>query len=674
MATRRATAVVHTVRTDSDADEAFVGRTDELTTVLDLLDAASVVAVAGLPGVGKSALAQAAARTAVARGWFPGRVLLTDLHGYDPDEAVSPAQLWAPLLRGLGVAAEQVPASESEQATVYHQLLDHLSDAGRPVLLVLDNVADPRQAEMVLPRGPGPHRVLITSRDTLGELPRTHWVDLDVLDPPAAVQLLAVAVAVRLPHDERVAADPAAADRLMRLCGGLPLAVRIVAALAADEPDRPLSELADELADEKHRLAALDYGPRWAVRAAFDLSHRRLDQPQARLFRLLAAVPGTDVSLAVAAAVTDRPPPAVRAGLRALCRAHLLTPQPTHPGKPGRWGMHDLIRLYAQGHLDRQERATGFARILAYYGHTADLAGQRFIALPGQQVPYGFDTAREAMGWVLDERAGLVATVVQAADTHPDDAIRLASNLAPVLHRTRALEDLVTIATAAVQASHLATHTIFAPVAWNNLGNALQEVRRFDDAIAAHERARDLHAEVGDRRGEAQAWNNLGLALRKVRRFDEAIITHAHARDLLAETGDRHSEAQASNNLGNALRQARRFDDAIAAHTHARDLLTEIGDRHGEGQAWGSLGQTLQDVHRFDDAITAHERAIDLFAETGDRHSEAMARQHLGIAYAVLDHRDLARHVWLSAIDLYIQAGDDEAASEVQRWLEELDG
>ena len=91
-----------------------------------------VSAVAGAPGVGKTALAQAAARAAAARGWFPGGAVSVDLHGYDPDPAqvVWPAQLYAGLLRALGVPGEQVPPAEAEQATAYHQVLDQLAAAG----------------------------------------------------------------------------------------------------------------------------------------------------------------------------------------------------------------------------------------------------------------------------------------------------------------------------------------------------------------------------------------------------------------------------------------------------------------------------------------------------------------------------------------------------------------
>ena len=49
-----------------------------------------------------------------------------------------------------------------------------------------------------------------------------------------------------------------------------------------------------------------------------------------------------------------------------------------------------------------------------------------------------------------------------------------------------------------------------------NLGTALREVRRFDEAITAHQQALALFAELGDRHGEARALTNLGGALREV--------------------------------------------------------------------------------------------------------------------------------------------------------------
>ncbi len=82
------------------------------------------------------------------------------------------------------------------------------------------------------------------------------------------------------------------------------------------------------------------------------------------------------------------------------------------------------------------------------------------------------------------------------------------------------------------------------------LGNALQGVRRFDEAITAHQQALVIWGEAGDRRGEGKAWNNLGLALVGARRFDEAIDAYGRDIAICAELGDHYGRAQTLENLG----------------------------------------------------------------------------------------------------------------------------
>ena len=137
--------------------------------------------------------------------------------------------------------------------------------------------------------------------------------------------------------------------------------------------------------------------------------------------------------------------------------------------------------------------------------------------------------------------------------------------------------------------------------------------------------------ETGDRHGEGTALNNLGIALKEVRRFEEAITAHQDAAAIFRETGDRHGEGMALDNLGNALQEVRRFEEAITAHQDAAAIFRETGDRHGEGMALNNLGAALQEVRRFEEAITAHQDAAAIFRETGDRHGEGMALNNLGM-------------------------------------------
>jgi hypothetical protein len=327
----------------------FTGREAELAQVAVLLDPAStgaavvVSAVAGLAGVGKTALAVHAAHAARSSGWFPGGVLFIDLHGYD-DRPVQPAQALDALLRALGVAGEHVPEEAGQRAGLYRSVL---AQVGGAVLVVADNASSEAQVRPLLP-GPGPHRVIVTSRNTLAGL-GARLLDVTVLGEAAAVELLARVVRAAWPDDERVSADPAAAGRLAGACGGLPLALQVTAALLSADPVLSAAELAEEMADEVRRLEALRYddgsgagAP--SVAAAFELSYRQLDEDAARLFRLLAAGPGPDVSTEAAAELAGWPGRRARGVLGALMRAHLVEAG----GVRGRWRMHDLLRLYAR--------------------------------------------------------------------------------------------------------------------------------------------------------------------------------------------------------------------------------------------------------------------------------------------------------------------------------------
>ena len=643
----------------------FTGRRAELAQIAALLDPAGdagavvVSAVAGLAGVGKTALAVQAGHAARRAGWFAGGVLFIDLHGYD-DTPVEPGQALDALLRALGVPAEHIPPGAEERAGLYRSVLAQISD---PVLVIADNASSEAQVRLLLP-GSEPHRVMVTSRHTLAGL-GARLLDVTVLDEEAGVALLDGALRAARPDDARISADRRAAVRLAGVCGGLPLALQITAALLKADPARTVSDLADELADEIRRLEALRYDDGGgtsapSVAAAFELSYRQLDGVTARVFRLLPVNPGPDVSTAAAEALAGQSARDARSVIGQLVRAHLVE---AAAGAAGRWRMHDLLRLYARqlsdAHADADGQEQAQDRLLSYYLETAHAADEHLWTLPGTPVPKTFTDRDNALTWLDAERPNLIAAVSMAASTGRDQiAMRLPLNLAEYFAWRRRFDDLLATVTVSRDAARRLGDRGNEAQSLTILGVALQEVRRFEEAMAAHKEAAAIFRETGDRHGEGRALTNLGTALAQAGRFEEAITAYQEAAAIFRETGDRHGEGTALDNLGGALREVRWFRDAMAAHKEAAAIFRETGDRHGEGRALTNLGTALGEAGRFEGAITACQEAAAICRETGDRHGEGTALTNLGTALAGAGRFEEAMTAHQEAAAIFRETGD----------------
>jgi DNA-binding SARP family transcriptional activator len=319
----------------------FTGRAAELAALTRLLDQAGeeapgtvvISAIGGTAGVGKTALAVQWAHQIAER--FPDGQLYVNLRGYDPARSVPATDVLAGFLRALGVPGPDIPAEQDERAARYRSLL-----AGRRILVILDNAGEAELVRPLLPGNPA-CTVVVTSRDSLAGLVARDGavrLDLDLLPEGDAVSLLRALIG------GRVDAEPEAAHVLADRCGRLPLALRVAAELAASRPAAPLAELTAELSVQQKRLDLLDAGgdPATAVRSVFSWSYRHLGAPAARAFRLAGLHPGPDLDSYAAAALTGSTVEQADRVLDVLARAHLIL-----AARPGRYGMHDLLRAYA---------------------------------------------------------------------------------------------------------------------------------------------------------------------------------------------------------------------------------------------------------------------------------------------------------------------------------------
>jgi transcriptional regulator with XRE-family HTH domain len=315
---------------------AFVGRKRELTALSDYQNAntATVVAIDGMAGVGKTALAVHAAHLLSSR--FPDGQLFVNLHGHTREMTpVDPRDVLARMLRALGVPDERVPGHIDDRAALYRSVV-----ADREVLIVLDNAADEDQVRPLLPAGPG-CLLIVTSRRRLIGLDDTRTLSLDVLPMEEAVALF-----TRTAGREHVVDAPAGVlTETVERCGQLPLAIRIAAVRLQAHPTWGVRHLLDRLNDD--RLSELTTG-RHSVTAALDLSYQRLSEDQRRVYRLLGSQAGTEFGVDEAAAVQHTTVVRARRQLDQLLDVHLLQ-EPA----PCRYRFHDLVRDHVSALLHR---------------------------------------------------------------------------------------------------------------------------------------------------------------------------------------------------------------------------------------------------------------------------------------------------------------------------------
>ncbi|MFC7839994.1 ATP-binding protein [Streptomyces sp. NPDC057382] len=612
----------------------FTGREAAVTELLAVLDPGaigegpSVHVVAGLPGVGKTELVrQVAHRAHDQDGWFAG-VLAVELYGYDPARRQGPDEALASMLRGLGIDHEHIPVGLEDRARLYRSTLRSRADQGQRTLIVLDDAMDGEQVHPLLP-GDARTPVLITSRHTLSELDaRLH--DLAVLDPVDSVGLLRLVLqASRGKEDKRVDDAPDTAEAIARQCGHLPLALRIVAALLADQPGRPLSSMARALEDEHRRLRRLSRG-NLAVRAAFELSYQHLPPDQARLFRLFALNPGPDVSTESAAQLCDVDPDTAEEFLEALGRGHLVQSTATY----GRWRMHDLIRLYADEigrteHAD--DRSAALDRLLRHYA--GRLAEAHDHLVPGQPPAPRFADRRAALSWLDEERANLVAAITATPHPHnPYVILEMAGRIGDYLRLRRGFAELTAIYDSALEHCPGSAPAAFRATFLDAQACAFRGLTRFPEAVAAHEEALRMHRAEGSLLGEAEVLTNLGHTLHEMRDIERAVLVLRKAVVLQGKAGNRRGEGAALTNLGRSLEELGRYEEAVGVYQRDIEICRLVGDWHGEAVTQNNLGLALRELGRAGEAAAAHAAARDAFRRADDRYGVAMALTNLSTA------------------------------------------
>ncbi|EMD29198.1 hypothetical protein C791_4938 [Amycolatopsis azurea DSM 43854] len=680
------------------APTSFVGRESELKSLDRMLGARRTVAViSGAGGLGKTWLA---VRWATAHaGEFPDGQLYADLRGFDPTHEPVPAER---VIRGfldtLGVTGAAIPADPDAQAALYRSLT-----AQRRMLVVLDNARDTSHVTPLLPGGPV-CTVLVTSRHELGGLLTAHAakaLPLRPLDENEARELL-----VRKLGTTRLAEEPEAAQQILRQCGGLALAVAIVAARVTARPGKRLSALAAEL--HENRLDALDTGELSAsLRAVFSGSYRSLDDRCASAFRLLGLLPDGETTKAAAVALFGDSRP-----LRALCAANLLEETPS-----GRFRLHDLVKLFAVELVhatdDPATRLAAKTRLFDHYLRWGSAA----MDLLSPDEPYlrptpgtssgpqpRFPDYHHARAWLDDERA----TMLALATLSPEPAlaghvIRMSSLLWRYLYVGAHYHEALTLHTVALRLAR--PDTTEHGFAAHATGMALFRLGRYGDATGHFDRAlstalarrddllesmaRDGLGSVNDLRGHRRAARaHYELALDAARRTGHALLEGI----ALCNLGTNHSWSGDHRSALSFLTQSRKIALDLQSPGLGAPVLAALGNVYaglGQGdEASAHFRRALEfarsgkntnvEVTTLNDfadtesgtaAIALYEEALSLARRLGYLHEYARAHHGLGRCHRSAGNDGEARRHLEAALAAYTEASAPEAA-EVRALLD----
>ncbi|MFI6095835.1 ATP-binding protein [Lentzea sp. NPDC051213] len=675
----------------------FTGRGKAFKELTALLESGSRLAVVcGIPGVGKTALAVQWAHQVANR--FPDGQVYLDLRGYSAGPPVTADQALALAIRAFGVPGEDIPLQQDAMIGMYRSIT-----SDKRVLVVVDNAPSAAHVRPLVPGGPGCMTV-VTSRDRLGGLVAkegAHRLELGVLSPEEAP-----AVVISVLGPERVLREENAVQELVRLCGYLPLALRITAANLADRPHQTIAELMAELT-AGDRLTALEVegDADAAVRTTFGHSYAALDPLARTLFRRMGTAPGPELPTRAAAALAGT---GGEVALRTLVAAHLVEVKAA-----GRYGLHDLLRLYARERCAAEEsQAETDVAIGRLYEQYLDLAvaaarGVRpdFSVLATVTPRHAFGGATEALQWFDAERSTLVALVERAEVLGQapmawllTDALRgcywLRRHTAEWLAVARvglaaAQERSDASASAAMHlslgtahwgagdhraaADHFEQAVEFSRAAGDrfrefstlgNLGGVYADLGALESAADCFRREHAFYTEIGDTARQARALGNLGLAEIRLGRLVEAAANLEAAVELREEIGETRSAANSLGALGVVHRYLGDLDHAAHFLRRAQQLNHDHEDRVSEAAALDDLARVHRDAGRPDEALRCAEQALSLAKGSGRVEIDAL----ITVA-AVRGRRDDLRRAWRMAAAIGYGTGVADALLELA-WLD----
>jgi tetratricopeptide (TPR) repeat protein len=357
----------------------------------------------------------------------------------------------------------------------------------------------------------------------------------------------------------------------------------------------------------------------------------------------------------------------------------LVDMQLLESNRPGRYGAHDLLRLFGRdlaGEMDDEgSRADAVRRALHCYLATSRTACRLLNADAAWRTEVGPPTL-EAVGvelldrdevyrWLDAEVGNLSAIVRQAAMLDPGLAAAICSavGLGMTLrgrHRDRLrLGELLRAA---------ATEPLHHAVAHENIGAALLRWGDYALALEHLSRALSRYREIGNDAGQAVQLAAMASTYRLLGRYDESITHSRAAIDLNRRTARPTALADSLTSLGLTYRHAGRPADEIAAHTEALAIAEPLDETNWLANILCNLAEATRLAGDPDQALAHFERAHEASRESEATQTllDAEIWWGLGRTRADLGSAGAARECWRRSAAILHELGLISAAEKLE--------
>ena len=647
----------------------FVGRGEVLAKISEVAieqadaNAGRIVIVTGMAGVGKTATVLHWAHAH--RKIFDGE-LYFDLTDPIHTERGAISDLIAECLRSLGVQDSKIPRSFTERAALYRS-----RTSTSRFIIVLDNVHLFSQIEPFMP-GSLDSVVLATSRN---RLPGAVVLGASLVEVKPVIDEDGSEILRKAVSDDRLT-DDSMLNRLVKLCAGLPIALRVSAAILVQNRHWTLSHLVDRLTGGRARLDYFKVDGDPIVKEVFDTAYASLPLGLAQLYRSLALHPGPEFSKEVAAAAVNISPSNAEDILRSLCTVNLLEEH-----KPDRFRFHDIVRMHATWCAHTKEsvvtRTQIERRIVDWYrsgAAAADLAilgpARWRLVQPGTTSPDRTLTASSAMRWAEEERSNLTTAVKLAHQRGWHDAVwHFCEALWGFYHSRKLYFDWISThrlgVDAAVQTENLAAESRIR----NQLVRAYIELGLFPAAEDELNEARRVAEESHSIRARVMYHKSHALLLREKGMTALSVEQLKQAKEMHQEMSNIRGVAIQAYHLGDAFISMEQPLNAVSELVESIEIMTEHKDELGIARAQIYLGKAHDMLGNTRDALGALASAANKMHEMRQPLKEISA---LEIMYRIARRDSIAELSKRCGTRLFIllDEADDDRKEEFRRWYD----